>query len=177
ASAETGVVRHVGREINSLFPAVFVTVGLAVLFLRLADPNAWLMALMFAGFIAIPRFAHAFLGVPSQLRPFAMAYREVFTNTVAPLFYFFFATFPTRSPLERRLPWLKWAGLVIGAALSLPGLCSTYASDIAGLGMLSTQYAHLAILCFNYGLLILGFISLIWNDVSATSIEARRTPR
>ena len=177
ASAETGVVRHVGREINHLFPVVFFTVGLAVLFLRLENPSAWLMALMFGGFIAIPGFANAFLGVPSSLRPFAMAYREVFNNTVAPLFYFFFATFPTRSFLDRRLPWLKWASLVIGAALALPGLCSTYASDIAGLGLLSTQYAHLAILCFNYGLLILGFISLIWNAVSATSTEARRKTR
>ena len=33
---------------------------------------------------------------------------------VAPLFYFFFAVFPTRSPLDRRLPWLKWIGLAVG---------------------------------------------------------------
>src|SRR5215471_575884 len=138
ASAETGVVRHVGREINSLFPVVFVTVGLAVLFLRLADPNAWLMALMFAGFIAIPGFANAFLGVPSQLRPFAMAYREVFNNTVAPLFYFFFATFPTRSPLERRVPWLKWAALALATLLALPVLAS--GDNGQSVGLLTVRY-------------------------------------
>ena len=43
-----------GQDIANTYPVGFLVVGLAVLFLRLEDPNAWLLALMFAGFIAIP---------------------------------------------------------------------------------------------------------------------------
>ena len=175
ASAEAGVAQHLGRGINNLFPVVFVTIGLAVLFLRLEDPNAWLMALMFGGFIAIPRFANSFLDVPSSLRPFAIAYRAVFNNMVAALFYFFFATFPTRSSLDRRLPWLKWLGLLIAATLAFSALLSKSMGATGGLS--SDGYVLLPKLCFNYGLVVLGFISLTSNAVRATSSEARRKIR
>jgi len=176
ALMEAGVVQRLGRVINSLFPVVFVTVGLAVLFLRLEDPNAWLMALMFGGFIAIPDFANQFLGVPSSLRPVVVAYRAIFNNMVTPFFYFFFATFPTRSPLDRRVLWLKWAGLVIGAVLALPALLRAAGTE-AALGLPEGGAGHLLILFFNYGLIVLGFISLTWNAVSVTSSEARRKIR
>ena len=113
-------MQHVGQGIVTVYPLVFLTVGLAVLFLRLEDANAWLLALMFGGFIAIPSFANSFLGVPPSLRPLAMAYRAIFNNLAPTFFYFFFAIFPTRSPLDRRLPWLKWLALMIGVALALP---------------------------------------------------------
>ena len=38
-SAEAGVAQHVGQGILRLYPFVFLTVGLAVLFLRLEDPK------------------------------------------------------------------------------------------------------------------------------------------
>ena len=98
----------VGQDIANTYPVGFLVVGLAVLFLRLEDPNAWLLALMFAGFIAIPNSGNSFASLTPSLRAFALAYRALFDNLVAPLFYFFFAVFPTRSPLDRRLPWLKW---------------------------------------------------------------------
>ncbi len=118
ARAEAGVAAHVGQGIMRVFPIAFLTVGLALLFLRPDDRNAWLVALMFAGFIAVPGFSNSFLGVPSEVRPLATAYRAIFNNLVAALFYFFFATFPVRSPLDRRHPWLKWAALVIGALIA-----------------------------------------------------------
>ena len=114
ASTEAGVVQHVGQGILRLYPFVFLTVGLAVLFLRLEDPNAWLLALMFGGFIAIPGFNNSFLGVPPSLRPLAIMYKTILNNMVPPLFYFFFAIFPTQSPLDRRVPWLKWLTLAAG---------------------------------------------------------------
>src|SRR6516225_7503279 len=39
-----------GRVLN-LYPLLFLVVGLPVLFLRLEDRNAWLLALLFGGFI------------------------------------------------------------------------------------------------------------------------------
>jgi sigma-B regulation protein RsbU (phosphoserine phosphatase) len=97
---------------------------------------------------------------------------------VAALFYFFFAIFPTRSPLDRRLPWLKWFAIVFGAALALPTLAGRNAGQApATLGWPLVGYGHVLVLCLNYGFLALGFVSLTWNAVSATSSEARRKIR
>ena len=41
-----------GDRRDRLLPRAFLVVGLLVLFLRIDDRNAWLLALMFAGFIA-----------------------------------------------------------------------------------------------------------------------------
>ncbi|HYL99871.1 MAG TPA: PDZ domain-containing protein, partial [Blastocatellia bacterium] len=175
SSAEAAVAAHVGQGIVRVFPIAFLTVGLALLFLRPDDRNAWLVALMFGGFIAIPAFSTSFLGVPAQVRPLATAYRAIFNNLAAPLFYFFFATFPERSPLDRRLPWLKWAALLVAALLAVPLVNS---SD-SGQSILvpNGPYWRFFVLVFNYGLLLLGFISLIWNSRSITSPDARRKLR
>jgi sigma-B regulation protein RsbU (phosphoserine phosphatase) len=185
ASAEVGVAQHLGQGVLRLYPFAFLTVGLAVLFLRLEDPNAWLLALMFGGFIAIPAFDNDFFGVPASLRSFAIAFRTIFDNMVAALFYFFFAVFPTRSPLERRLPWLKWAALVLGLflalplgmALAMPEWISRDAPRSAALGWVARGYPHYLILSFNYGLVALGFVSLTWNAATVHSSEARRKIR
>ena len=60
-TAESGVVRSIGENVLQLYPFVFLTVGVAVLLLRVEDPNAWLLALLFGGFIAIPGPASSFL--------------------------------------------------------------------------------------------------------------------
>ena len=171
ASVGPGILQHLGQGVVQVFPLAFLTVGLAVLFLRMEDPNAWLLALMFGGFIAVPSFANSFLNVPSSLRPVAMVYRALFNNMVAAFFYFFFATFPARSPLDRRLPWLKWIALVLGAALALPVL--PWADNTT----FSATFIHRLILVFNYGLIVLGFVSLIANAITVTSPEARRKTR
>jgi sigma-B regulation protein RsbU (phosphoserine phosphatase) len=166
ASMEGNVAQDVGLDIANTYPVGFLVVGLAVLFLRLEDPNAWLLALMFAGFIATPSSANSFAALNPSLRAFAMIYRALFDNLVAPLFYFFFAVFPTRSPLDRRLPWLKWFSLVIGVFLAVHAALVGFPAG-----------RHLLLLFFFYGLIALGFVSLIWNAFSATTPEARRKIR
>jgi len=166
ASKEGRVAQDVGRDVANSYPVGFLVVGLAVLFLRLEDPNAWLLALMFAGFIAIPGTSNSYAGLNPSLRSFALAYRAFFGNMVTPLFYFFFAVFPTRSPLDRRLPWLKWIALVVGSYFPL--------MDVLGR---PPGRPHILVLSFFYGLLALGFVSLIWNAFSAPSPEARRKIR
>jgi sigma-B regulation protein RsbU (phosphoserine phosphatase) len=176
ATAEAGTLDRLGRLINTLFPVIFLTVAIALLFLRLDDPNAWLMALMFGSFIAIPGFANAFLGVPPALRPVAAGYRAIFNNLVAPLFYFFFATFPTRSAIDRRVPWLKWVGLFIGLFLGVPQLFMASARD-ASLGLSSARYGRFLLPIIDYSFVVLGFVSLALNAISAHSSEARRKIR
>ena len=163
---EERVERDVGRDIANTSPLAFLVVGLAVLFLRLEDPNAWLLALLFAGFIAIPGAPNSFAGLNPSLRAFAMAYRALFDNMATPLFYFFFAVFPTRSPLDRRIPWLKWIALLVGAFMAPPAVLGRFSGG-----------RHVILLSFLYGLIALGFVSLIWNAFSAPTPEARRKIR
>ncbi len=163
---EERVALDVGRDIANTTPLAFLVVGLVVLFLRLEDPTAWLLALMFAGFIAIPGVPNSFAGLNPHLRAFALFYRALFNNMVTPLFYFFFAVFPTRSPLDRRIPWLKWIALMVGAFLAPPAVLGRFSSG-----------RHVILLVFLYGLIALSFVSLIWNAFSAPTPEARRKIR
>jgi len=94
ALAEAGLVQHLGQGILRLYPFAFLTVGLAVLFLRLEDLNAWLLALMFGGFIAIPGVSNSYLDVPSSLRLLATAYRSIFNNLVGRCFISSSQSFP-----------------------------------------------------------------------------------
>src|SRR5437016_7673055 len=88
------------------YPLGFLVVGLAVLFLRPDDPNAWLLALLFGGFLADgPLFEGA---IPPHLRGFAVSYKIVMSWLSVALFYYFFAVIPASSPLDRKLRWLKY---------------------------------------------------------------------
>jgi len=175
-SKEGGITQNLGQDVVNTYPIGFLVVGLSVLFLRLEDPNAWLLALMFGGFIAIPQPTS-----PTGLNPFflqfQMAYRAVFDNMVPALFYFFFSIFPARSPLDRRLPWLKWISLIACACLALPVLLGGEPSNSFMAWLTTGRAGKVLGLIFDYGLLVLGIVSLIWNAISATTPEARRKIR
>lgn len=78
-------------------------VGLGVLFLRLEDPNAWLLALLFGSWSGAAGFPD-FRGLGPSLRPFAMVCKAIFVSWLAAFFYFFFAVFPARSPRRPKRP-------------------------------------------------------------------------
>jgi sigma-B regulation protein RsbU (phosphoserine phosphatase) len=176
-SKEGGITQHLSEEIVDTYPVAFLVVGLAVLFLRLEDRNAWLLALMFGGFIAIADSGNGFAGLRPSLRLFALVYRAIFDSLVPALFYVFFAVFPTRSPLDRRLPWLKWIAFVLAAGFNLPRLLSNILPTGAVSGWLRGGHPSIPVFCFNYGLVALGLVSLMWNAIGATTPEARRKSR
>ena len=99
-------------ELIGLYPLMFLIVGLSVLFQRLADPHAWRLALMFAGFIASAPIELETL--PPVLRSFATAYVIIFRSLSSALFYAFFALFPAPSRIHVRWPWLLKVGLGTG---------------------------------------------------------------
>ena len=100
------------------YPLGFLVVGLAVLFLRPDDPHAWLLALLFGGFVAGgPLFEGA---IPPPLRGFAVGYKIVMSWISGALFYYFFAVFPSPSPLDRKLPWLKYILLAVAIVATVP---------------------------------------------------------
>lgn len=173
----TRLSEQLGQHIINTFPVAFVVVGLAVLFLRLDDPRAWLLALMFAGAVAIPDFSN-WQALPPSLRKFAMADRAIFNAFNPALFYLFFAVFPDRSPLERRVPWLKWVGLALGLSMALPGLSvgAYQAPQVVG-RLFGEQTAVSVRLSYGYGFISLGLVSLVGNALGASTADAKRKIR
>jgi sigma-B regulation protein RsbU (phosphoserine phosphatase) len=175
---EGGIAQQLGKDIINTYPVAFLVVGLAVLFLRLEDPNAWLLALMFAGFIAVPSVSSVATSLGPTFRPFALAYRAIFDSLVGALFYFFFAVFPAQSPLDRRVPWLKWVGLGLGICVALPGLrVGDPRAPSVLIGLVGKDPANVIRLSYLYGFVALGLVSLVGNALGASTLEARRKIR
>ncbi|MCY4506418.1 MAG: hypothetical protein OXG35_05605, partial [Acidobacteria bacterium] len=103
----------------SSIPLVFLLVALTVLFQRLHDRNAWVMALMFCGFMSLMNPGAA--GASPALPGYMMAYRLTLLMMAPGLFGFFFLVFPARSRLDELAPWLKWLLVGFGAFLVLTG--------------------------------------------------------
>jgi len=176
------------------FPLGFLIVGMAVLLLRSDDPNAWLLALFCGGFIAGGPLLES--AIPLHLRGLAVAYKLVMAWCAGAFFYWFFAVFPAPSPLDRKLPWLKYAllgGVLIttvpmgfrcllaGGALPLyldthwPGWATlTWAlTGQAGLPV-PASYGWPIFFGFFLGSITLGLASLISNSFLAADARIRR---
>jgi hypothetical protein len=81
-----GIARTIAVQILDLYPLLFLIVGLAVLFLRVEDRNAWLLALLFATFIAAGDMPAEFAAAPPNLRSFLLAYRTLLGSVLPGLF-------------------------------------------------------------------------------------------
>ena len=178
SSPSEGIFVVSARYLNRFFPAFFLLVGFAVLFLRIDNPYAWLLTLLFASFIAIPNFDSFSIFRP-PLTSFLHVFRGLFGGMLSPLLYTFFAVFPERSPIDRRAPWLKWLALLFGLSQGLPALATGNAhwpdSLSRPFGYTTPNYVRLAIL---YSFLLLGIASLFLNSFSRrASIDARRKSR
>src|SRR5215468_1017852 len=176
--AGESLARSSALQVIGLFPIPFLLVGFGVLFLRLQEPTVWLLALLFCSFVGAPD-----LVTPSTFSPaltvFALAFRAIFLGMLGPLFYLFFAVFPLRSPLDRRFPWLKWAGLAFGACIVLPGLRAGHPGLPRALAeVVGTHNADLIFSSILYALFVLGILSLAQNSfMAAVPAEARRKSR
>ena len=110
----------------------------------------------------------------AHLRAFLLDYRGILLSLIAGLFYFFFAVFPIRSPIDRRAPWLKWLLLAIDLSLGLGGIRhgqSKALPFIAALGQTTTTALSVI---FVYGAIFLGLLSLMLNVFSTTNLVERR---
>ena len=175
-------VRTILDQVTGSFPILFVIVGFGVLFLRLDDRNAWLVALLFGSFVASAPLLPYEAGMPPALRGFGVAYKVTFFGLMGPLFYYFFAVFPTSSPIDRRLPWLKHLLLGLGGTVSVPlALWVLLAGSFRPLLDLGERVVEsgfgFLFSGFIFGTLGLGFVSLLWNALRATSADVRRKTR
>ncbi len=167
--------RTVALQILSSYPLFFAVVGLAVLFLRVEDRNAWLLALVFATFITAADLPSQFAASPPRLQYFLLAYRSVGNSVLSELFYFFFAVFPKRSPIDRKVPWLKWVLVFSGLCLGLGGYRTGNSIALPIFApVLSNRAAQSIRIVVVYGSISLGLISLLCNIFTASSADDRR---
>lgn len=175
--AQTAVLQLLGS-----FPLLFVVVGLPVLFLRLEDRNAWLLALMFAGFVSGAPLLEIEPVIHPKLRGFALGYNVLFVVLGAAAFYYLLAVFPVRSPLDHRLPRLKWILLLVGAAIAVPlAAWASLAGSSQALFAIAERIGHGAVIVAASAYFLsthgLGLVSLVWNGLRAPTAEARRKIR
>ncbi len=169
------LARRGAIQVLGFYPLLFLVVGLSVLFLRVEDPNAWLLALVFSGLIAEADLPVGFSLTPDIVRHFLYAYVTVGRSLLPGLFYFFFTVFPTRSPIDRKLPWLKWLLLALSFILGIGGIGI---GDLDAPAFLNAVFGRHAIgltrLTLGYGSVVLGLLALLWNMISTTNVDDRR---
>ena len=168
-----------GKLLN-FYPLFFLIVGVAVLFLRLDDADAWRLALMFGAFIATGPVIEG--SIPRSLVPFMDWYRMTMFGIAPALFNYFFSVFPAPSPIDRRLPWLKKAYLGVMGACAIPlGLACLVAGDMTPAywfyGWARPNLTETIIYGIGFSGYFLGFVSLVWNSVRPPTAEARRKTR
>jgi phosphoserine phosphatase RsbU/P len=172
------LTRRVTEEILGAFPVLFLAVAVPVLFLRPHDQHAWLLALLFTGFIAGAPFTEAL--APDGLRNIAFAFRLLFSVAAPALFLTFFAVFPEHSPLDRRLPWLKTVWLATGLTLAVPlSLWALAGGSPWSIDLFLKQAPRGAALAVGIGYsgagVALGLLSLALNAMRGSESARRKT--
>ena len=180
--AERTPAQAIATQAVYSFPVVFLAVGFFVLFMRLQDRNAWLMAILFASFIAVAPMMSLEGVIPRSLRGFAIAYKVIFNGLIGAFTFYFCAVFPVASPIDRRMPWLKSWLLAAAAAVVVPlGMATYWAGGHAPLFRFADWIgptATTAVLSiYFFGATALSLTSLVWNGLHAPTAEARRRTR
>jgi sigma-B regulation protein RsbU (phosphoserine phosphatase) len=175
---EGGLAKSSAQEIVNSFPVLFLLIGLAVLFLRLDDPYAWLLAVMFIAFAAAADLPNTIF-LSDNARTWMFVYRAVWNGLLLGIFNFCFAVFPVRSRLDRAMPWLKWAGLVAAGFTVLPAFKTGVPTAPEFVShWIGRHAANWLVRGERDVLLVLGMVSLADNAFGhATAPEARRKSR
>jgi len=101
-----------------------------------------------------------------------MAYRAILHGVLGALFYWFFAVFPERSPLDSRVPWLKWAAPALGICFAVPGLRSGSIQPPSWLqNWLGDRIGGKLMTAYSYALVTLGLICLAANYLRTADKE------
>jgi sigma-B regulation protein RsbU (phosphoserine phosphatase) len=173
-----GLAEQSAREVTNLYPVLFLLVGFTVLLFRVDDPVAWLLATLFACFIAVPEFPHLHL-LWAPAATFVSLFHAVFGGMLSAAFYVFFAIFPRKSLLERKAPWLKWVAVVVGVLETLPGLAQPAMDRTSTVAQwLERPEATNIRNGLTYGFIGLGVVSLLLNSFGeSASTDTKRKSR
>ena len=167
-----------GRLLENSLPLVCAAVGLVILLLRPQDRNVWLLACFFTSLTSAFGFRGDYQTVPAPLRPWVELYGGIFLGVIGASFYFLFAVFPARSPIDRRLPWLKWVALTFGLINAGEMTRPDVSRPVATLSrLIGPQAADQFDFGVAYAFLALGLGSLAANYFFAGEPESRRKIR
>ena len=182
AAAPITAVRLAALNILSFYPVPFLIVVAIVLTQRYHDRHAWLLAVLFASFSAGTRPLDLEPVIHPLLRTPLITYSLFWALVPQGALYCFFATFPERTPLDRRLPWLKvvllGVPIVAGAVLATVTLFSVETPAYLRPGGLRAPALTWVIFAIGvhsvmgYGL---GLGSLAWNAFRGRPETKRRT--
>ncbi len=159
-------------------PVAALVAGLLLGLLRPDDTRAFAGSLMFLGFAGA--FALEPADLPSRWRVVALIGQIVSMYGALVAFLWFFLIFPAPSLIERRVPWLKYAGLgaaTAAAALTLLFYGAAFVSFDAHARLQATLTEDAARMATNVvalGLLGSGFLSLVLNTLRRQSRDERR---
>ena len=120
--------RLAALNVLSFYPVPFLVVTAIVLIQRPHDRHAWLLAVLFASVSAGVRLLELEPLIHPALRKPLLAYCRFWVLVPPGALYYFFASFPEPTPLDRRLPWLKvlllGVPVLIGLSLAIVTLVS-----------------------------------------------------
>jgi phosphoserine phosphatase RsbU/P len=108
------------EQLLTFYPLPFLIVAATVLLQRPEDPHAWLLALVLGGYIAGSPPTELEHRMSAAWRGVIFAFWALLNTPLPALTYAFFSVFPAHSPLDRRVPWLKYVGIGIALALAVP---------------------------------------------------------
>ena len=115
------------------------------------------------------------LAVAPALRPFVMGYKAIFSSMLAPFFYFFFAVFPVRAPIDRRSPLAEmgvdnhWDVFRYIRFSDWPDVSSAAVSRYCGKYSVRKDYFYY----YDNALFVLGMLSLGMNFAQGHDPEVR----
>lgn len=181
ATERPGAAERLALYPLRLYPLPFVLVGLAVLALRVYDPNAWLLALSFAA-LASGATDVIERTVSPSLRNMTLAYSLLFSGMGPAFFYALLARFPVRSPLDRRLPWVRPALLVFAGVIWIPLATTVLVNGsvwpaVRAMTVPVVRLLDVVAIVYSFGAIGLGLVSLFLNCRSQVESGARRKAR
>ena len=161
------------------YPAAFLIVAAVVLLQRPRDRTAWLLALLFISLIAAAPIDEDELH--PALRRFALSFKML-GGLMPALVYCFFAVFPSRSPIERRAPWVKYVLLVpnvvvVGVLMVIVGRAQSFTPLQRIVESSASQVLVPLLILYWCVSIALGLVSLVLNDLRAPDAESRRRTR
>jgi len=155
-------------------------VAATVLLQRPEDPHAWLLALMLGGFIAASPLIELEHRMPANWRGIFFASWALLNVPLAAITYAFFSVFPAPSPLDRRVPWLKYLGiglaLLLGVPLAIGSLAyqGSYAMWWLAERFISVEaWFRWGITLYSIGFMLLALVSLTLNAFGPRDVQRK----
>ena len=170
------LVTRVGLSV--VLPLLTIATALLIGVLRPDDNHAFLAGFLFLCFSGL--FGIYFWSLPPGIRELATVVQSTLAAMFAYVFMRFFLVFPSPSPIDRRLPWLKRVLIVPAAAT---GVLSIVLDLLAGGSIAAAEglaavfrmkaFGIAYLVCF-FGMLLLGLATGVWRAFAAPTADERR---